>query len=182
MRRVTTRAGRAARAERNAIRKIDKILASPNQDREYAGGHRVFRLYDNDTKTSRVVGAVEFLKYMKQRLERLRHPGATEEAASIDECPLVPGGEPAIGSGCTGGIGTTFRPFDFGTALALLKTGRRLQRSGWNGPGQYIELQRPDENSKMNLPYVYIRTVQGQLVPWLASQTDLLAEDWRTVD
>lgn len=51
-------------------------------------------------------------------------------------------------------------------------------RQGWNGKGQYIALQVPDENSKMSLPYIYISTVDGKLVPWLASQTDMLAEDW----
>jgi hypothetical protein len=48
----------------------------------------------------------------------------------------------------------------------------------WNGRGQFIELQVPDLNSKMSLPYIFIRTVQGDLVPWLASQTDMLANDW----
>jgi len=69
--------------------------------------------------------------------------------------------------------------FDFGCALANLKASQKVQRTGWNGPGQYIELQTPDENTKMTLPYIYIKTVQGDFVPWLASQTDLLANDWR---
>tara|TARA_R100001530_G_scaffold53910_1_gene39800 strand:- start:109 stop:327 length:219 start_codon:yes stop_codon:yes gene_type:complete len=66
----------------------------------------------------------------------------------------------------------------FGDALEFLKKGENVQRSGWNGPGQYLTLQVPDEHSKMTLPYIYIRTVQGDLVPWLASQTDMLADDW----
>lgn len=70
---------------------------------------------------------------------------------------------------------------DFGKALVELKIGFRVTRSGWNGRGQFIRLQRPHENSKMTLPYIFIKTVQGDLVPWLASQTDLLAEDWRIV-
>ena len=71
---------------------------------------------------------------------------------------------------------------DFSQALVeLKKTGSKLSREGWNGPNQYIELQKPDENSKMTLPYIFIRTVQEELVPWLASQTDLLAEDWKVV-
>ena len=68
--------------------------------------------------------------------------------------------------------------FDFGIALDSLRDGRRVARKGWNGQGQWIALQRPDEHSKMSLPYLYIRTVGGDLVPWLASQTDLLAQDW----
>lgn len=67
---------------------------------------------------------------------------------------------------------------DFGTALNNLKMGNRVARSGWNGQGQWLELQTPDANSKMTLPYIFIHTVQGDLVPWLASQTDLLADDW----
>ena len=75
----------------------------------------------------------------------------------------------------------------FGEALEALKRGERMRRAGWNGKGIYIELQRPDEHSKMTLPYIYIVTTGLQsdnpdaprgVVPWLASQTDLLAEDW----
>jgi hypothetical protein len=57
----------------------------------------------------------------------------------------------------------------------------RWSRRGWNGPGQFVELQVPDEHSKMSLPYIYITTVQGNRVPWLASQTDLLSQDWYIV-
>jgi len=42
----------------------------------------------------------------------------------------------------------------------------------------WLALQIPDEHSKMTLPYIYMSTVDGKLVPWLASQTDMLAEDW----
>lgn len=70
---------------------------------------------------------------------------------------------------------------DIGDAIGQMRKGRRVSRDGWNGPGQYLELQEPDEHSKMTLPYVYIRTVTGDLVPWLASQTDLLAIDWYVV-
>ncbi|QFG08854.1 hypothetical protein PBI_MALAGASYROSE_4 [Mycobacterium phage MalagasyRose] len=70
---------------------------------------------------------------------------------------------------------------DFGAALHALRLDQRVQREGWNGPGQYIELQRPDVHSKMTLPYLFITTVRGDRVPWLASQTDLLANDWRVV-
>jgi len=71
---------------------------------------------------------------------------------------------------------------NFSMILDSLKAGVRVSRLGWNGPKQYLEIQRPDANSKMTLPYIYIRTVQGDLVPWLASQTDLLAEDWVEVE
>ena len=66
----------------------------------------------------------------------------------------------------------------FGSAIFHLKKGNRVSRKNWNGAGQYLELQTPDRNSKMTLPYIYIKTVQGDLVPWLASQSDILANDW----
>lgn len=71
--------------------------------------------------------------------------------------------------------------FNYSTALDALKSGYRVARSGWNGKGMWLALQRPDAHSKMTLPYIYMRTAQGDLVPWLASQTDQLAEDWEIV-
>lgn len=68
----------------------------------------------------------------------------------------------------------------FSDALTNIKNGVRMQREGWNGKGMYVELQRPDQGSKMTLPYIFMRTAQGDLVPWLASQTDILAVDWTT--
>ena len=70
---------------------------------------------------------------------------------------------------------------DFGTVLDFLKAGHRVARTGWNGRDMWLELQTPDQSSYMTLPYIYIQTVQGDFVPWLASQTDLLAEDWYIV-
>lgn len=67
---------------------------------------------------------------------------------------------------------------DFGWALDKLKAGGNVCRAGWNGDGMWLRLQLPDANSKMTLPYIYMSTAQGGLVPWLASQTDLLSEDW----
>jgi len=89
--------------------------------------------------------------------------------------------------------------FNFGEALTYLKNGRRVQRSGWNGKGMYITLQEgyPDgipinkntakatglqEGTICKIdPYIVMKTVQDSLVPWLASQTDILAEDWMLV-
>jgi hypothetical protein len=79
---------------------------------------------------------------------------------------------------------------NFGEALAALKQDECVARKGWNGKGIYLKLQRPDEHSKMTLPYIYIVTTQLEsnnpdaprgVVPWLASQTDMLAEDWEIV-
>lgn len=79
---------------------------------------------------------------------------------------------------------------NFGQALELLRSGGRASRSGWNGRGLHIELQRPDAHSKMTLPYIFLAYPAtpasdtapashiNARVPWLASQTDILAEDW----
>ena len=67
---------------------------------------------------------------------------------------------------------------NFGQAIEGLKRGGRASRVGWNGKGMYLKLQVPDEHSKMTQPYIYIKTVQDDLIPWLASQADMLAEDW----
>lgn len=72
-------------------------------------------------------------------------------------------------------------PQPFSVALHWLKEGKRVCRSGWNGKGMWIELQLPDTYSKMTLPYIYMSTAQGDLVPWLASQSDLLSNDWELV-
>lgn len=70
---------------------------------------------------------------------------------------------------------------DFGEALQALKRNERVAREGWNGHGMYVEFQLPDEHSKMGQPYLFMSPVGGDLVPWVASQSDLLADDWTTV-
>lgn len=65
-----------------------------------------------------------------------------------------------------------------GWAVKQLNDGGKVCRRGWNGKGMWLELQVPDANSKMTLPYVFMKTANDELVPWLCSQTDLLAADW----
>lgn len=76
---------------------------------------------------------------------------------------------------------------NFGQAIEALKQGKKAAREGWNGRGIHIALQTPDENSKMTHPYIYMDTTGLQttnpaapkvVIPWLASQTDMLSEDW----
>lgn len=75
---------------------------------------------------------------------------------------------------------------DFGSALAALKGGARVFRAGWNGKGMWLRIPGPYtvrsgpgvKGIYTSLPFIEMRTAQGQFVPWLASQTDLLAEDW----
>lgn len=77
---------------------------------------------------------------------------------------------------------------NFGHALVAVKEGHKVARSGWNGKGMWLELQTPDENSKMTLPYLFLnypndaQSTPGARVPWLASQTDMLADDWGIVE
>lgn len=82
----------------------------------------------------------------------------------------------------------------FGDAIHMLKLGKKVARAGWNGRGLWLELQTPDENSKMTLPYIYMNYPAtpasdtapanhiNARVPWLASQTDMLAEDWTVIE
>lgn len=87
-----------------------------------------------------------------------------------------------------------YRPtssMNFGLAIEAIKMGKRVRRCGWNGKGIFIELQTPDAHSKMTHPYIYIDTTGLQTnnpealkdrVPWLASQTDMLSDDWEIVE
>lgn len=78
----------------------------------------------------------------------------------------------------------------FGHALQVLKDGKRVSRSGWNGKNMWLVLVPGSSNltvdegrplAKAGLQ-IDMWTAQGNLVPWLASQTDMLAEDWCIVD
>jgi hypothetical protein len=88
---------------------------------------------------------------------------------------------------------------DFSEALAACKAGSRITRSGWNGAGQWVALSPGFTLTADRIfsapvkeyvgighgvfaPYLMIRNAQGVFVPWLASQGDLLAEDWETAD
>ena len=85
---------------------------------------------------------------------------------------------------------------NFGKALEALKAGSKVARSGWNEKGLSIELQLhvPDAQSKMMmLPYLFMNYPAAPAsdtaptnhinarVPWMASQTDMLADDWIVV-
>jgi len=59
----------------------------------------------------------------------------------------------------------------------LLKVGDRLKRNGWQEI-LFVQLQKPDENSKMKKAYLYCMPLDHQLVPWTPSASDLFMEDW----
>lgn len=86
---------------------------------------------------------------------------------------------------------------DFGSAIWALKQGKHVARFGWNGKGMFLALVKGsdadyhvnsrifgtgvDGNSEEQMPIldaIYMKTADNKLVPWLASQTDVLAEDW----
>jgi len=71
---------------------------------------------------------------------------------------------------------------NFGEAIKALKAGKRVCREGWNGKGMWLGLQSPGDSDPMTLPYIYMLTVQSDLVPWLASQSDMLSNDWEVLD
>jgi len=80
---------------------------------------------------------------------------------------------------------------DFGEALRALREGHHLARKGWNGEGIFIAIRPIDDTSWMTEPYIYIDTTNLKTtnpdapkcrVPWLASQTDMLASDWFVLD
>ena len=83
---------------------------------------------------------------------------------------------------------------DFGKVIQLLKEGKRLQRKGWNGKNQYIELAtnisyknaegetiNADHKSIGNKAIAFVGT-SGVQLGWLASQADMLAEDWKIAE
>mgnify|MGYP003633889142 CR=1 FL=1 len=67
---------------------------------------------------------------------------------------------------------------DFSEALLKIKSGERLKREGWNGKNQYIFLYDIGKQDPFWSSYIVIMNEQAVKVPWLASQGDLLAEDW----
>lgn len=74
--------------------------------------------------------------------------------------------------------------FGFATAIGLLRENKQLCREGWNGKKQWLELQLPDEFSKMTEPYIYmvIEKEKTIRIPWLASQSDILSYDWKVYE
>lgn len=86
---------------------------------------------------------------------------------------------------------------NFGHALVALKDGQKVARSGWNGKGMFLFLV-PGSQFVVNrapllgiypegtvvdyCPHIDMKTADNKVVPWLASQTDVLAEDWCVVE
>lgn len=87
-------------------------------------------------------------------------------------------------------------PFCFGKAIEAAKAGKKIARGGWNGKGMFLyhvpanEYPAQTEAAKQTFPsgivpygaYLAMKTVDNTVVPWLASQTDVLAEDWVVIE
>ena len=78
---------------------------------------------------------------------------------------------------------------NFGDAIAALKSGYKVARAGWNGKNMWLSYLDPYMNKQFTLiekddaegtfsPYIGMKTADNKYVPWLASQTDILAKDW----
>lgn len=89
--------------------------------------------------------------------------------------------------------GRTESGLSFGLAIEAMKQGRRVARAGWNGKGMWLCLveyscnEAPEEHPHYHhhgvadvtgLPWIGMKTADDHFVPWLASQTDMLADDW----
>ncbi|MCP1355073.1 DUF2829 domain-containing protein [Aneurinibacillus migulanus] len=82
--------------------------------------------------------------------------------------------------------------FGFDLAISLLKEGHKLAREGWNGKGMWLKLvnayavqgiyEHIPPNEENLLPWIGMKTADNRFVPWLASQTDMLVEDWMIVE
>jgi hypothetical protein len=85
------------------------------------------------------------------------------------------------------------KQYSFGEAIDALKQGKKVTRSGWNGKGMFIFLVQgstfkvnsapllgiyPEGTEVTYHAHIDMKTADNQIVPWLASQTDMLAEDW----
>ncbi len=68
---------------------------------------------------------------------------------------------------------------NFSQAWDRALSGSRITRSGWPFSGAWLEVQWPDDKSKMTLPYLYITYADGSRQPWVATQADFFATDWK---
>lgn len=86
---------------------------------------------------------------------------------------------------------------DFGDAIRAMKSGKRVARDGWNGKGMFLFLVNGSTFTVNREPllsimgegtqvqyhsHIDMKTAQGYVVPWLASQADMLSEDWIVVE
>ena len=67
---------------------------------------------------------------------------------------------------------------NFADAFMAAMDGHHVTRHGWNAGGQYVAMQMVDQHATRSRPYLYLKTAQNEILPWLPSQGDLFARDW----
>jgi hypothetical protein len=152
-------------------------LGAPQQARHPAG-RSVVRHVPSRRETGQCDDAIEGAP--RQGGQRTPHP----QGHDGEREPATAGGD---------GLTPMAETFDFSEALSAIKTRRRVARSGWNGkgmflflvPGSAFKVDRPPllgiypEGTPINYHgHIDMKTAQGYVVPWVASQSDLLADDW----
>ena len=87
--------------------------------------------------------------------------------------------------------------FDFSEALRLLKDGKKVARTGWNGKGQWVRIFYPGTDKQFSIhehepdpkigdsgtfmPFFGLHNASNQFIPWQPSQGDMLANDWQVI-
>ncbi len=118
-----------------------------------------------------------------------------EDGRIVNIYPPLPDGEPVAYSF------TRTNDMSFGQALEKLKLGKKVARAGWNGKGMFLiyvggtsavepRAGSPYADLKVSPsgfvdinPHIDMKTATGEMQPgWLASQTDMLADDWLIIE
>ncbi|TDV06048.1 DUF2829 domain-containing protein [Paraburkholderia caballeronis] len=164
------------------------------------GRHRPLlsvKLLQDDDKATDGETFAEWMPFQKGQAGKTE---AIQEALDLETAALETQRaihDEALASGVSADFAPGMYSPGFGGALAALKAGKRVARAGWNGKGMFLFLV-PGSTFKVNRPpllgiypegteiryhaHIDMKTAQGDVVPWLASQTDVLAEDWQVIE
>lgn len=144
--------------------------------------HEMASIQTDITKRINTSRAIEFEKIRRYNELCYKHFGKLQDGGEFTK------EEPEIKTP------VTQRRFDFGEAIHMLKEGCKLSRDGWNGKSQYIVLAKnirfdtfdakdwPAQHSAIGNKAVAFVGTSGVQMGWLASQADMLAEDWHCVE
>ena len=151
--------------------------------------------HDDETRRRRIDGLLE--TWASNCKDEIKQREETEQELSHLQQELV---KHTNASSIQEAFDALKRPFSsgwtldsFGWAVEQLKSGKKVQRAGWNGKGMWLMLipakewstsvgpSRVEGATPHRLPWIAMKTADNGLVPWLASQTDMLAEDWSVV-
>ena len=144
-----------------------KMIKATPMDRATYNDYRGWDLPENEKHLADEAG-------MLVEYEDTGHPNHTHHRGYISWSPLT-----VFEEAYRETIGLTF-----GLAIEALKLSHKVARTGWNGKGQFIKYYKPDieytikEGTFKRSPYFYLKNAQDELVPWVPSMGDCLAEDW----